>query len=400
MHTPNASLFARFCGAILLALPAFSQTPCPVLSPPPDAVVTPFEIEGPVSAIVRRANGICGVNQAAEITVMGNVILVPIGTPVGSPTAELTFRRANPGATAAAAAQIQWARSIFNTATLPGRTQAGFVGGTAIMVGSQVFDAATGTYRMIAEDVFFEPAENVLRGLKAAVPAPPAPEAARYTGAFMRVGDTPIVAINDARMPIAAINAYGFPIDYNGVVNNTFAGLGGYYAGPAASPKYYAHTLEADNGQLLPLTAEDGTVLEGGAGQPAVGTLPRVSIQRYNCLTDTRVNNDFLQVQGSVLFGANRAAVANARVRLQFVFRNGQTRTTVTGAVTPATPAAVANAENVPVVGDLADFGTWRIRVTDFNLNGNACPVAVRANYVTPNGTGVTTHATTFHVLE
>jgi hypothetical protein len=396
MHTQNASFFTRLCGAILLALPAFSQTPCPVLSPPPDAVVTPFEIEGPVTSIVRRANSICGVNQAAEITVMGNVILVPIGTPVASPTAQLTFRRANPGATAAPAAQDQWARSIFNTATLPGRTQAGFVGGTAIMLGSQVFDAATGTYRMIAEDVFLEPAENVLRGQKVAVPAGDA----RYAGAFMRVGDTPILAINDARMPIVAFNGYGFPIDYNGVANNTFAMLGGYYSGPAASQKYYAHTLEADNGQLLPLTAEDGSVLEGGAGQPAVGTLPRVSIQRYNCLTDARVNGDFLQVQGSVLFGANRAAVANARVRLQFVFRNGQTRTTATGAITPATPPAVANAENVPVVADLADYGTWRIRVTDFNLNGNACPVAVRANYVTPNGTGVTTHATTFHVLE
>jgi hypothetical protein len=48
---------------------------------------------------------------------------------------------------------------LADPATLPGRTEPGFIGGTAIILGTS--DGITNT----ADDVFTEPAENVVLGL-------------------------------------------------------------------------------------------------------------------------------------------------------------------------------------------------------------------------------------------
>src|SRR4051812_43621725 len=102
------------------------------------------EIEGRISAAIP-------VGPDAELTVIGVRVRVPNGVGIKSPTRGLTIAE------------------LLDPTPFPGRVEAGFIGGTAIIEGP--FDTATGVLTATAVEV--EPAENVLLGALTSF-APPA----------------------------------------------------------------------------------------------------------------------------------------------------------------------------------------------------------------------------------
>ncbi len=100
------------------------------------AVAAPLALEGPIDSVIKNIDG------SATVTVMGIVVNVPAGTPISSPTAALSIDQ------------------LADPTELPGRAgQPGFTGATAIITGEAT---ATGN---TADDVFVEPAENIVGGV-------------------------------------------------------------------------------------------------------------------------------------------------------------------------------------------------------------------------------------------
>lgn len=162
----------------------------------------PLQVEGTIVDIGPNGNG------GAIITVMGMEIEIPAGTPISSPTKQLTVSQ------------------LLNAAPLPGRSQPGFVGGTAIISGiSEPGDR-------IAEEVFVEPAENVVLG--------------QITDS-MEIEDMPFVLINDTRIPAAPIrNGFGFEILASSLAAGMPASAEGYFSAGV----FYAFLVEVDGGTL------------------------------------------------------------------------------------------------------------------------------------------------------
>lgn len=169
------------------------------------AQALPASIEGSISAATSNVDG------SVSMTVMGMTVTVPVGTVVTSPSATLTFAQ------------------LVDVAPLPNRTQAGFIGGTAIINGNV---AANGI--ITATDVFVEPAENVLLGVVTA----------NNAGAIS-INNVPIVLINDARIPAKPVqDVNGIAIIPASVPVGTAASASGYFANGV----FNAFLVEADQG--------------------------------------------------------------------------------------------------------------------------------------------------------
>ncbi|MDF1853805.1 MAG: hypothetical protein P1U85_23455 [Verrucomicrobiales bacterium] len=150
---------------------------------------TPFAVEGPLTAVDPTLE---------TITVMGMEISVPNGTPINSPSATLTL-------------------SDLLGDPLPGRgTTQGFLNGTAIVTGT-----ITGGV-MTADDVFTEPAENVVLGEVTEVTA----------GGSVVVNGVTTVELTDPRIPFGGyVNDLGTPVNKADIQPGNIAGAEGYYAG-------------------------------------------------------------------------------------------------------------------------------------------------------------------------
>jgi hypothetical protein len=184
---------AQFC--LTLSIVAMS-------SALPASAQVAASIEGPISANLDLGSGKC------SLTVMGMTVNIDTteGDVINSPSARLTCA------------------SLTNSSSLPGRSQAGFIGGTAIVTGTE-----SGVGVINAEDVFVEPAENVVVG--------------SLTAGATRIVNTPLVSLgNDNRIPANIINAYGFKVDQAAIPAGALAGVEGYFA----DGKLYFHTLEVD----------------------------------------------------------------------------------------------------------------------------------------------------------
>ena len=163
------------------------------------------EVEGTVTAISTNFNG------SVSMTVMGITVNVPVGTPVNTPTAQLTFAQ------------------LVSTTPLPNRTQPGFIGGTAIVTGTS---DARGV--LTADSVFVEPAENVILGIVTA-----------NTASGISVNNIPVVFIQDARMlaePVKDVN--GIEIIRSSIPVGTGASVEGYYSNGI----FNAFLMEAEQG--------------------------------------------------------------------------------------------------------------------------------------------------------
>ncbi len=278
------------------------------------AVPVPFEIEGPITNVD---------SALRTIEVMGITINVPVRTPrvpIVSPTATVTL------------AQINGAR-------MPGRSERGFIGGTAIIVGSVLAD---GTYE--AQDVFVEPAENVLRGpLTCTTPLRIGGQAGCSDGIELR-------PLTDARMPAGPIkNQFGFEINTSTLTTGTFAAVEGYYS--EIDRLIHYHTVEvAGNAELA---------MQGH----------QVSVQRADCRIRGG-SRDEIEIRGGVTNGTRTALAANTQVSVTLAQRGGRTRTLT-----------------VPVVSslDAPGFGIYTLRATNLNYPVNGCPasVSVRSQQLT-----------------
>jgi hypothetical protein len=258
------------------------------------AAAAPLALEGPIQAIA--ADG-------TSMTVMGVTVAIPATALISSPTKALTLGE------------------LADTTTLPGRSQAGFIGGTAIINGLTANDPANITGLDIAEDVFVEPAENVLLG-EVSSQAP------------FSISGVKMVQLTDGRIPAgAAIDANGLIIDLATAPVGSAAAAEGYFGfAPDGTGVFYYFLVEAEG---LPI---------GCAGR---GCRPAdaVSIARSRCRDD-----DEIRVQGGV-----------ADV-------DGQLSASVT----------IVNFGTAPVIFDPATGeATYSFRD---DINGN-CPATVTVNY-------------------
>ena len=165
---------------------------------PPAPGTIPGYTEGPISSITLQPDG------SVVMTVIGVTVNVPVGTPVSSPSRSLTLRQ------------------LALRTRLPGRTQPGFIGGTALVNG--VVEVATGAFT--ATDMVVEPAENVLIGVVTQTTP-------------LRILNSEIAPINDARIPFSMVNQFGFEITAPSIPLGTPAAAEGYYA----SEKFQAFLL-------------------------------------------------------------------------------------------------------------------------------------------------------------
>ena len=267
------------------------------------AAQVPFEIEGPIHDVDP---------ERRTITVMGQTISVPLRTPrvpIMSPTARVTLQ------------QLDGAR-------LPGRIERGFIGGTAIISGQILAD---GSY--VADDVFVEPAENVLRGTLTAVNP-------------FRIGVVELRALTDPRMPSGPLtNQFGFEIDEASLQPGVFAASGGYFS--RSDNVLYYHTLD----------------IEGNARLRNPGN--QVSIQRAQC----RIRGggrDEIEVRGGVTNGTPNTTpvrlAAGTQLTLTLAQRGGLSRTLTV-------PATVAL--------DFPGYGSYVIRATNLAFPVRGCPANV-----------------------
>lgn len=133
-------------------------------------VPIPGGTEGPISAIVDNGDG------TATLTVMGMTAILPGTATISSPSKALTLAQ------------------VLDTTPLPGRTEAGWIGGTA---------KGTGTVS----------ADGVITGTQP-----------------LTVNHMPITLLTDSRIPASTVNELGFEIDLAQATVGQAVSAGGYYA--------------------------------------------------------------------------------------------------------------------------------------------------------------------------
>jgi hypothetical protein len=277
-------------------------------------------LEGPISAVTKLVD--CGLATPPDtitgtITVMGVTVNIPCSAVIKSPTAALNINQ------------------LRNPTPLPGRSpRRGFLGGTAIINGATDVAGVP-----VADDVFVEPAENVMIGpVTAGIP-------------FSVLG-TEVVQLTDLRIPsTGAFNQFGFEVDLATVPVGALASVEGYFG---SDLKLYAFLIETTGGTLV---------------NPAA---PQVSIQRAQCGNRAGVGTDLIRVFGGAVIP--EAALTPGRVTFITVDAAGNDVQTV---------------GSVRVIRDPANppFGTYTFRANDLTLTDNVCQPRVKAVYRSTSAT-------------
>jgi len=163
------------------------------------AAAVPLALEGPITSVTDNLDG------TATVTIMGIVVNVPAGTPISSPTAVLSVDQ------------------LVDPTPFPGRfgpdgaPLPGFVGGTAIITGEATVTGNT------ADDVFVEPAENIVGGVIIS-------DGIGCLSDGCSVSGTPIKQLVDSRIMA------GGPVDPNGLTLSTITS-----GGPAIAEGYFGN---------------------------------------------------------------------------------------------------------------------------------------------------------------
>jgi hypothetical protein len=234
---------------------------------------------------------------------------------------------------------------------LPGRTQGGFIGGTAIITGESIGG------QVFASDVFSDLFEHVVVGEATGIQKDAAGVRAMTING-MKIARIPAT---ETRMPAAPpINGFGLRIKPNSIVKGTLVAAEGYLAGDTL----YYHALEADSADLVNPTAT------------------QVGILRADC----RVRGggrDEIEVRG----GVANPADATVQIRIPDPTPANLNRFTTIGVVTAIPDTTTGN----PQTGQ-PQQGLFRADFRNLTLPGGVCPTRVRA--VVLGGTGSPSTAT------
>ena len=254
-------------------------------------------LEGPVSDLTDNGDG------SGSITVMGVTVTIPSGLPITTPTAILTIG------------------DVADPTPLPGRTQGGFLGGTAIIEGTG--DVGAG---YTADSLFLEPAENILG-------------AEVTTTVRLSVSGVPLEATNDPRIPNDPFtNAFGFEVDPTTVPVGRGVVSEGYFSNDGTGVmKYFAIEVEA------------GDLVNAGVTE--------VSITRAQCLEGDPGDPIELRVQGATHDPGTGSVLI----------------------VDTNNPGTVFGTE--PVAADIPPFGLYRFRLKD-DPTFTVCPTSVTVVFI------------------
>jgi hypothetical protein len=272
----------------------------------------PAALEGTISAITRNAT-----TGVATMTVIGVSVRVTPTTPITTPTATLTTTQ------------------LRSTALLPGRTQGGFIGGTAIINGT--WNATAN--RFDATEVFVEPAENILLGVVTAN------SAGQLSINGVRVVPIPTTELRMPSLPMR--NEIGVAVIPSTVPVGAQAAAEGYYAGGVFN----------------------AFIIDVSAGTP-VSSTPQVTILRAQGRERTRntTRGDELDIRG----GATTAHANGANQTIR-IFRVD----TINGV---RTETLIGQTTTVPDV--IPGMATWRFTVVtppSANAVLGTCPTRIRA---------------------
>jgi len=182
---------------------------------PAAAQTVPFGLEGPLQRVLPAQN---------TVVVMRARVTIPPGTPINTPTGELTGIRALIGD------------------PLPGRFQAdgitpipGFLNGTAIVNGT--INDLTG--ELVATDVFVEPSENVMIGTLTEAVCTNA--ACAGPGNRITINGTVMRPLRDPRIAAGPVtNDFGFAVNLSGLAVDPAAGPSGI---AASAEGYFARGI-------------------------------------------------------------------------------------------------------------------------------------------------------------
>jgi hypothetical protein len=252
------------------------------------------EIEGPVSAVTNHGNG------SASMTVMNIPVTLDANTVINTPTAALSVDQ------------------LTDSASLPGRNEAGFIGGTAIVVGN----SQNGVIHAIT--VTIEPAENTVIGeiTDNIDPAGCAGGMLPADGAIA-INGVPMTFLTDPRIPFGeATNEGGFPINPCSLAAGDAAAVNGYFAN--------------DNLYVFAMTSDDADT---------AGQISQTAVTRVQC----RERSGRLDVKGATTATSGNVTVID------------ETTGQVLGSST--------------VTADISG-GLYRVRV-----NVPSCPQIVRATH-------------------
>ncbi|TLD68442.1 hypothetical protein FEM03_22835 [Phragmitibacter flavus] len=249
----------------------------------------PVELDGAITAVKLNNDG------SATLTVMGVTVTLPKGTPVTSPSAMLTLQQ------------------LADTTPLPGRTEAGFVGGTAFISGTG--DPATGS--VTASDVFVEAAKHIVVGFVT-------------SGEPLTVNNMPVSFSKDPRLPSAPPkNKYGFPVKVSALKSGTPVVVEGYWDG-----KSFRAFSTAINGKAEVMSI-----------YPQVAIVASKSWER----TPNNEKGDDVEIRGSVTMSHAPNTITTQTIR---IFRVDKGVDTMLG-------DAIANRDP-----EDPDYGTFNFKVT------------------------------------
>lgn len=294
------------------------------------------ELEGPINSITcTKPVGYDPVLQDTGCTevvmnVMGTTVLIPEGTPVSSPSAELTLDL------------------LADTKALLGNPN-GFVGGTAKLTG---ISTANGP---VADNVLVELSENVFLGSVTANDQVARPRVFKVEGTDVVLLPGPTgpsfpagQAAFDERLPgLPLKNDYGFRINGATIPVGSLVAAEGYYdvKRDPSRRKFYAFSMEVTGGQLL-------------------SSFSQVSILRAQCRVRSATEIE-LEVRGATY------EPANGTVELFSPARRAADGTLIARAVTYG---------RIQAVPDVGDFGVYNFDVRMAPPAGSTgCPSTLRA---------------------
>lgn len=168
---------------VIANIPCLAQVPTPLLN------ATIGLVEGPIREITLNPD------RSATMLVFNTTVHIPAGLMATTPTTTLTLRQ------------------LAQRTRLPGRTEPGFIGGTAIVEG----DVDLETFQFTAARVYVDGGENVVIGAITSVSP-------------LQIQGTELAILGDPRITTQVLNTFGFPVRAENLAVGQPASAEGYFA--------------------------------------------------------------------------------------------------------------------------------------------------------------------------